>query len=186
MHIYILRLINDNGNNKFTIGLENESKQIDINISHYNTEIFVSPLCGNHNQNSIVNQSIIYRPFKIKLKSLMNIIMSYKSYDENIYFKDIFYYDYEYMISYNKYDIILCTNKMYDLSMTYNTLSKLINKKIKKDNHIKTYDLIKDDIYISRLYDSFNENEKLILIQELDNIEFEKNEIKCFYIHFRL
>ena len=71
MQIYTLSFSN-NADCKFKIGSDYISEQIDINISDYNMEVFVSPLFNNGNQNNVVNHRIFN--FKIKLKTLINII----------------------------------------------------------------------------------------------------------------
>ena len=71
MQIYTLSFSN-NADCKFKIGSDYISEQIDINISDYNMEVFVSPLLNNGNQNNVVTRHIFN--FKIKLKTLIYII----------------------------------------------------------------------------------------------------------------
>ncbi len=255
MHIYTLYITDEY--DKFKIGLDNVTEQIDINISHYNTEIYVSLFfdsdCHNHikdgKQNSIVNQlDKTPNSFKIKLKTLMYIIshlnkfdfnvsnkhdvnmmikkinlnyeniigkitycdfihinqqiqnqyikivlhhiykVSYSYFNETLLFKHIFYSDYvllnEIIKPLNKHKIILSTNRIFDLVMTYDTLYKVIYKNITKNSLMKIYDIINDDIYLFKIYSNFNNDQKRILMEDLENIEFEKNEIKYFFIHF--
>jgi hypothetical protein len=71
MQIYTLSFSN-NADCKFKISSDYISEQIDINISNYNMEVFVSPLLNNGNQNNVVTRNIFN--FKIKLKTLIYII----------------------------------------------------------------------------------------------------------------
>jgi hypothetical protein len=82
MQIYTL-IFSNNADCKFKIGSDYISEQIDINISDYNMEVFVSPLLNNGNQNNVVN-------IKIKLKTLINIINCIINLDNEsiVYFLD--------------------------------------------------------------------------------------------------
>ena len=139
---------------------------------------------------NIINyiKQYIYKNKYIKIV-LNNIYkVSYSYFDEDIKFKHIFYDDDLIMNKTDnplkEYNIILQSSRILDLVMKYDTLYNLIHQKIMKNNSIKIYDIIQNDINLSKIYNTFNDNEKSVLIEDLLNIQFEKNEVKYFFIHF--
>ena len=123
---------------------------------------------------------------KIVLYNIYKV--SYSYFDKDIKFKHIFYDDDLIMNitdkPLKKYKIILQTTRIFDLVVNYDTLHNIIHQKIMKNNSIKIYDIIQNDINLSKIYNTFNDNEKSVLIEDLLNIQFEKNEVKYFFIHF--